>query len=157
MKRGQSSCMMKVPSIFFKKALNSQHQNDNEDENKSLKVEIKFNRVKASPTLTPRLLSASSRSSTTSRSTTPSQLKPFVHLIRNPFVKPNCLSGKEKVKPSGSLSVWSLCSYNENRFWYWFIGNRKPTRLTLMKFAKHSAMWSNNCVPEPIIILWGMA
>lgn len=74
---------------------------------------------------------------TTSFPTTFEQLKPFVHLSNMPTVKPFCDSGKLKVKPSGSF--WSA------------------TFSSLTKIAKHSAMWSNNCSPEPSMMCWGMA
>ena len=61
--------------------------------------------------LTPRFSNDVFKSATTSSPTTPSQLNPFVHRIKIPFVRPICFRGKEKVNPRGSLSDCNLCSW----------------------------------------------
>ena len=54
--------------------------------------------------------SASCSSTTTSSPSTPSQLKPLVHLTSRPLARPSCCRGKEKVKPSGNTSCWMFLS-----------------------------------------------
>lgn len=87
--------------------------------------------------LTPLLSIASFNICTTSFPTTFEQLKPFVHLSNMPTVKPLCERGKLNVKPRGSF--WSA------------------TFSSLTKMAKHSAMWSKSCSPEPSMMCCGMA
>lgn len=74
-----------------------------------LELLIYYN-VRETCILTPRRAIASFNNCTTSSFTTPSQLNPFVHRTNKPFVSPNCLSGNEKVKPSGRRSLYTSCS-----------------------------------------------
>lgn len=50
--------------------------------------------------------------------------------------------------PKRKFKIFGLVKFQKHTIW---------SLLTFIKLAKHSAMWSNNCVPDPNIILCGMA
>lgn len=85
---------------------------------------IYFYILRCLETHTPRRDMAACKSSPTSTPSTPEHLNPLVQPVSLALANPSCLQGKLNVNPRGSL--------------------RSLTLSLSMKFARHSAMWSNS-------------